>query len=76
MSKHTRGVIEFVVHLERLGVVGEPGRIFDVEDVVAEPLEADDVMKVLPDDAGDRARAHEAHYDDAFLFHDERGCEW
>jgi hypothetical protein len=36
---------------------------------MAEALEADDVMNVLPDDARYRHRAHETHDDDPFAFH-------
>ena len=36
---------------------------------MSETLQADDVMHVLPDDAGDRARAHEAHDDNSFTLH-------
>jgi len=53
MLKHARGVIELVVHFERLGVVGKPGGVLDIEDIVAEALETDNVMEVLPDNAGD-----------------------
>ena len=37
-----------------------------------EPLEAHDVMDVLPDDARDGATGHESHDDDAFAFHRRR----
>ena len=37
--------------------------------VVPEPLQSDDVMNVLPDDARDRHRSHEAHHHDALAFH-------
>ena len=69
LGENLRGVVEVVARIEGLRVVGQPGGIFDVVNVVPEPLQADDVMDVLPDDAGDRHRAHEAHHDDAFAFH-------
>src|SRR3954452_6232543 len=53
--QQSRRVIELVVYLEGLRVVRQPGRVLDVEDVVAEALQANDVMEVLPDDAGDGA---------------------
>ena len=59
------GISEIVVYLERVGVVGEPRRIFDVVDLVSEALQPDNVMKVLPDHTCDRARAHEAHHDNS-----------
>src|SRR5205085_11721850 len=71
MPEYTGGVIELIVHLEGVGVIGKPGRIFDVEDVVPEPLQAHDVMKVLPNHAGDGAAAHEAHHYYSLLFHQE-----
>jgi hypothetical protein len=42
---------------------------------VPKPLQADDVMKVLPDHARDRHRAHEAHNDYALAFHLEENAE-
>src|SRR5207302_203254 len=72
MLEDARSVIEFVVHLESVRVVRQPGGIFDVEDIVAESLQADDVMNVLPDDAGDRAGTHEAHDDETLSFHGEK----
>ena len=51
------------------GIVGQPGAVLDVVDFMPEPLQADDVVNVLPDHAGDRAAGHEAHDDDAFAFH-------
>jgi hypothetical protein len=70
MLKHARGVVELVVYFEGLGVVRKARGIFDVKDVVTETLEADDVVEVLPDDAGDGAAAHKAHHYDSFLFHE------
>ncbi len=69
LPEHLRGVSEVVARIEGLRVVGNPGGVFDVVNIVPEPLQADDVMNVLPDDAGDRHRAHEAHDDDALSFH-------
>src|SRR2546423_2929161 len=69
MPEKARRVIEFVVYLECLGVIGKPGGILNVEDIVAEASQSDDVVKVLPDHAGDRATAHEAHDDEALFFH-------
>ena len=63
-SEELGGVSEIVVHLERVGIIGKTCGIFDVIDVVSEALQPDNVVKVLPDDTGDRARAHEAHHDD------------
>ena len=57
------GISEIVVYLERVGVIGKARGIFDVVDLVSEALQPDDVVKVLPDHTGDRARAHEAHHD-------------
>src|SRR5438045_8767356 len=69
MREYARGVIELVVYLEGVGVIGKPRGVFDVEDVVPEALQADDVMQMLPDDAGDGTTAHEAHDDETFSFH-------
>src|SRR3954468_24493565 len=62
-------VIELVIHLKGVGVVREAGGIFDVKDIVTEPLQSDDVMKVLPNNACDGAGAHEAHDNKALFFH-------
>ena len=59
------GISEIVVYLERVGVVGEPRRIFDVVDLVTKALQPDNVVKVLPDHPGDWARTHEAHHDNS-----------
>src|SRR5438132_8007150 len=67
--ENSRGVVVFVVNLKRLGVVGQPGRVLDVKDAMTKPLKPNDVMDVLPDHAGDRHRAHEAHDHDALRFH-------
>src|SRR5206468_234496 len=68
-AKKFRRVIELVSHFERVGVVRKTRRIFDVINVVSEPLQTNDVMDVLPDYACDRHRTHEAHHDDALAFH-------
>src|SRR6266550_4006448 len=62
-------VIELVGYFECFRIVRETRRIFDEIDVVPEPLQSDDVMNVLPDDARDRHRSHEAHDHDALAFH-------
>jgi len=69
MLKDPGGVIVLLVYVKGLGILGKAGGIFDVIDVVPETLQADDVMEVLPDDAGDGAPAHEAHDDEALFFH-------
>jgi hypothetical protein len=69
MSEHAPGIIEVIVNLEGVGVIGKAGGVFDVEDVVPEPLQADDVMEMLPDDASDGTAAHEAHYYQALFLH-------
>src|SRR5262249_28311139 len=43
---------------------GRGGVRLDVVDLVAEPLEADQVMQRLPDDAGHRHPGHQAEQDD------------
>src|SRR3954463_4103651 len=48
--QQTRRVIELVIYLEGLRVVRQPGRILDVKDIVAQALQPNDVMEVLPDD--------------------------
>src|SRR5205085_2101283 len=58
--------------LERLRIVRQPRRVFDVVNVMPESLQPDDVMNVLPDHARDRHRAHEAHDDNALAFHSNR----
>ena len=55
LAENFRRVIEFHIYFERFRVVRNPGRILDVVNVVAETLQADDVMNVLPNHAGDRA---------------------
>src|SRR4029079_14614186 len=70
LPEHLRGVSKVVARIEGLRVVWNPGGGFDVVNIVPEPLQPDDVMDVLPDGAGDRRRAHEAHDDDAFSFHE------
>ena len=65
----SRRVIEFVIDLERLRIVGKPRRIFDVINVVTEPLQPDEIMDVLPDHARDRHRTHEAHHDNFLFLH-------
>jgi len=57
------GIGEIVVYFEGVGIIREAGRIFDVVDLVSKPPQADNIVKVLPDHTGDRARAHEAHHD-------------
>src|ERR1700736_1244266 len=66
--KNLRGDIELLVKFEGFRVVGKSRRIFDVVNVVPESLQADDVMHVLPDHAGDRHPAHEAHHHDPLAF--------
>ena len=73
--KNFRGVIELVGDFECFRVVRKAGRVFDVKNVVPEPLQADDVMDVLPDHACDRHRAHEAHDDNALAFHREENAQ-
>src|SRR5262249_16821759 len=68
-------VIELVGYFERFRVVRQTRRIFDKENVVPEPLHADDVMNVLPDNARDRHRSHKAHDNDALAFHQEDNPE-
>src|SRR5437588_8278754 len=64
-----RGVTKIVARVESSCVGGNAGGIFDVVNLVTESLQADNVVHMLPDDAGDRAGAHEAHDDDALTFH-------
>src|ERR1700682_3152820 len=75
MIEQSRGVIEFVVHFESVGVVREPGGVLDVKDIVAEFLKARDVVDVLPDDARDGTGAHEAHDDETLSFHDKTNAQ-
>ena len=70
-----RRVIELIRYLERFRVVRQPRRILDVKDIVTEPLQADDVVNVLPDYAGNRDRAHEAHDHDSLALHREESAE-
>src|SRR5205823_5724886 len=60
---------ELVSYFKCFRVVRKARRIFDEIDVVPEPLQSDDVMNVLPDDAGDWHRSHKAHDHDALAFH-------
>jgi hypothetical protein len=62
-------VLELVGDLECFRIVRKARRVFDVENVVPEPLQSHDIMNVLPDDARDRHRAHEPHYQDALALH-------
>ena len=62
-------VIELVSYFKCFRIVRKTRRIFDEIDVVPEPLQSDDVMNVLPDDARDRHRSHEPHHHDALAFH-------
>src|SRR5204863_5970877 len=62
-------VIELIVYLKGLRIVGQSCRILDVKNIVPEALKADDVMNVLPDHAGNRHRAHEAHHNDFLFLH-------
>ncbi len=71
LAKELRGIGKVVARVESLRVVGNPRGVFNVINIVAETLQADDVMDVLPNDAGDRHRAHESHDDDSFAFHEE-----
>ena len=64
-------IIELIVYFERLRIVRKPRRVFDVIHVMAEPLQPDDVMDVLPDYARNGHRAHEAHHDNFLASHFE-----
>src|SRR5713101_7007658 len=70
-----RGVIVFVIYLERFRVVGEARRILDVVNIVPKLLQSDNVMDVLPNHARNRARPHEAHDENLLSFHGFQGTE-
>src|SRR6266480_2275521 len=73
--KDFRRIIKFIRDFKGVRVVGQTGRVFDEVNLVSETLKSDDIMNVLPDDTGDRHRAHEAHDDDALAFHEEENVQ-
>ena len=68
--KHTGGVRNVLRDGECLRIVGIAGAVLDIPHLMAEPLEADNVVQMLPDHSGHRAGAHETEDDNFFAAHD------
>ena len=65
-----RGVGEILGDGESLGVVGITQPVLDIPDLVAEALQSDDVVDMLPDHAGNGTSAHEAKDNDLAAAHE------
>lgn len=63
------GIGIVIPDFKRLRVIRKARRIFDIVNVVPESLQPDDIMNVLPDNPGNRHRAHEPHDDDFLAPH-------
>ena len=68
--ERARSVGKILRDRECLRVVGIAQAVLHVVNLVAEALQPDDVVDVLPDDTGDGASPHEAEHDDPFAFHE------
>ena len=68
-SQHLGGIRVVLVHGPSDRIVGQAGGVFDVVDLVPEPLQAHNIMHVLPDHPSDGAPGREAHDNDLFAFH-------